>query len=233
MISVVIPCLNEEKTVALCVKKAWVALREYGVVGEVLVVDNGSTDRSVQGAREAGARVIFENKRGYGSSIRRGIQEAAGHIVIMADGDGTYNFSDLKNFIQLLHEGADLVVGNRLGGRIHKNAMPRLHRWLGTPFLTWLLRLFYGVKISDVNCGMRAFKKEAMERLNLQCGGMELASEMLVKAAIEKLHIVEIAIDFFPHEPGRTSHLNPFRDGWRHLKIMLALWPRNPFRYPV
>ncbi len=231
-ISVVIPCLNEEKTIGLCVKKAFAALKQEGLSGEVVVVDNGSTDQSRQRAKDAGARIVFEKEKGYGSAVRTGIKEAVGQMVIMGDGDDTYNFLELKDFVSLLRNGADLVIGNRLGGKIHKNAMPQLHRYLGTPVLTWVLRLFYGSKISDVNCGMRAFKKEAIERLNLQCKGMEFASEMIIQATIKKLSIEEIPINFFPSFSGRIPHLKTFRDGWRHLTLMLTLSPKPFAVYP-
>ncbi len=220
-ISVVIPCLNEEGTISICVKKSLEVIRINKSVGEVIVVDNGSTDRSILRAQEAGARVVVENNIGYGNAVRRGISEARGEVIIMGDGDDTYNFSEVQPFIRLIHDGADLVIGNRLTGTFRKNTMPFMHRWFGTPFLTMMVRLLYGSKISDVNCGLRAFKKNAIKDLNLRCDGMEFASEMMIKSALKRLKVVEIPIDFFPAKPGRVSHLNTVKDGWRHLKMIL------------
>ena len=231
-LSVVIPCLNEEKTIGTCVKKACSAFSKLSVPGEVVVVDNGSTDRSVQIAKEAGARVIHHHPRGYGSALKRGIREALGTYVVMGDGDDTYDFSDIGEFIRLLREGADFVMGNRFGGKIHPNAMPRLHRWVGTPILTWHLNLFFNTKVSDVNCGLRGFRKEAIEKIDLRSDGMEFASEMFVKAAREKLVIKETPIDYYAPPLGRTSHLHSFRDGWRHLRFMLVLCPKYLFIFP-
>jgi glycosyltransferase involved in cell wall biosynthesis len=180
----------------------------------------------------AGARVAQEAVKGYGSALRRGISEAKGTFVIMADGDDTYDFLEIPKYIKLLREGADFVMGNRFGGKIYPNAMPHLHRWFGTPVLTFILRLFFKAPISDVNCGMRGFRKDAVERLGLRCTGMEFASEMLIKASMEKLTIKETPIDLHAGPPDRKPHLRSFRDGWRHLRVMLALCPKYLFVFP-
>ena len=231
-VSVIIPCLNESRTVGICVGKALRAMKEMKAQGEVVVIDNGSTDGSVKVAGDAGARVVHEEVKGYGSALRRGIHEAKGTYVIMADGDDTYDFLEIPKYIGLLREGAELVMGDRFKGKIHQNAMPHLHRWLGTPVLTFILRLFFKAPVSDVNCGMRGFRKDAIQRLNLRCNGMEFASEMLIKASMEKLNIKETPIDLHAGPPDRKPHLRSFRDGWRHLRVMLALCPKYLFVYP-
>ena len=221
--SVIIPCLNEAPTVAVCVEKALRAIRTAATQGEVIVIDNGSTDGSRELAQEAGARVVHESVKGYGSAIRRGIREARGTYVIMADADDTYDFLQIGKFIDLLREGADLVMGNRFGGKIHPNAMPHMHRWFGTPVLTFILRLLFKALISDVNCGMRGFRKDAIDGLDLRSDGMELASEMMIKASMMKLMIRETPVDLHANPPNRSPHLRSLRDGWRHLRLMLAL----------
>jgi glycosyltransferase involved in cell wall biosynthesis len=196
------------------------------------VVDNGSTDRSAELARAAGARVVRHEVRGYGAALRRGIHEARGKYVIMGDADDTYDYSDLQQFVDLLDEGAHLVMGSRLRGQIHPGAMPWSHRWIGTPVLTFVLNRFFGAHISDANCGMRGFRKEAIELLNLQSDGMEFASEMVIRAAQRKLRIAETPIAYFPSPPDRVPHLNSFRDGWRHLRFMLIWCPKYLFFIP-
>jgi len=230
-ISVVIPCLNEEQTIAVCVKKALKVIEKEKMSGEVIVVDNGSSDESVMRSQRAGAKVVLENMKGYGRAIRRGIRESGGQIIIMGDGDNTYDFSTLQRFVHSIQNGADLVIGNRYAGKIYKKAMPFLHRWVGTPILTRMLCLFFGTKVSDINCGMRAFKKSIFEQFDLKCDGMELASEMIIKAAINRLNICEIPVDLFPPKPGRKAHLNTFKDGFQHLKIIMAYSPINIFSY--
>ncbi|MFH0983967.1 MAG: glycosyltransferase family 2 protein [Candidatus Omnitrophota bacterium] len=231
-VSVIIPCLNESRTLATCIKKALQGIRAVGAEGEVVVIDNGSTDNSREIAKAEGARVVQEEVKGYGSALRRGILEARGTYVIMADADDTYDFLQAGKFIELLRGGAEFVMGNRFGGKIYPKAMPHLHRWFGTPVLTFILRLFFKAPISDVNCGMRGFRKDAVERLGLRCTGMEFASEMLIKASMEKLKIQETPIDLHAGPPDRKPHLRSFRDGWRHLRVMLALCPKYLFVYP-
>ncbi len=231
-VSIIIPCLNESRTLATCIKKAFQGMREAGAEGEVVVIDNGSTDDSREIAKAAGARVVQEEVKGYGSALRRGIREAQGTYVIMADADDTYDFLQAGKFIGLLRGGAEFVMGNRFGGKIYPKAMPHLHRWFGTPVLTFILRLFFKAPISDVNCGMRGFRKDSVARLGLRCTGMEFASEMLIRASMEKLRIRETPIDLHAGPPDRKPHLRSFRDGWRHLRVMLALCPKYLFVYP-
>ena len=231
LISVVMPCLNEERNVAECVRKARAAFEEAGVAGEVVVVDNGSTDRSVAAATAAGARVVRHDVRGYGAAIRRGIHEARGEFVVMGDADTTYDFAEIPKFLDALRGGADLVMGSRLRGTIHPGAMPWLHRYVGTPVLTAVLNLFFRAGVSDTNCGMRGFRRDAIEALDLRCNGMEFATEMVVKAARRRLAIREVPIHYYP-SVGRVPHLRSFSDGWRHLRFMLVLAPRYLFIYP-
>jgi len=232
LVSLVIPCLNEEKTVVVCVEKALASFQELKIRGEVVVVDNGSSDRSAELAAAAGARVVSHDVRGYGAALRRGIHEAHGKYVIMGDADNTYDYADLGRFVALLDEGADLVMGSRLRGQIHPGAMPWLHRWLGTPVLTFVLNRFFGACISDANCGMRGLRKEAIESLDLQADGMEFASEMVIRASQRRLRIAETPIDYYPSPPDRVPHLNSFRDGWRHLRFMLIWCPKYLFFIP-
>ena len=231
-LSVVMPCLNEEETIADCIAKALNAFEQMGISGEVVVVDNGSTDRSVQIAEEAGARMVAEEVRGYGQALKRGFAEAYGTYIIMGDADSTYDFSEIKEFVRLLREGTDLVMGSRLKGKIYPKAMPWLHRWVGTPVLTRIINLFFNVRISDVNCGLRGFKKESIRKLDLKCRGMEFASEMVAKAGQKKLNIKEIPISYHATPPGRTPSLRTFADGWRHLRFMLMFSPRYLFLLP-
>jgi len=231
-LSVVMPCLNEEGTIADCIKKTFDAFGQMAIAGEVVVVDNGSTDGSVEVATNAGARVVREDVRGYGQALRRGFEEAYGKYIIMGDADNTYDFSEIVEFVKLLREGADLVMGSRLRGKIYPDAMPWLHRWVGTPVLTKVINLFFNVRISDVNCGMRGFKKESIRSLDLKCRGMEFASEMVARAGQKKLNIAEIPISYRATPPGRTPSLLTFADGWRHLRFMLMFSPRYLFLLP-
>ena len=231
-LSVVMPCLNEEETIADCITKAFNSFTEMGISGEVVVVDNGSTDKSVEIAKSSGARVVPEKVRGYGSALKKGIKESYGKYVIMGDADSTYDFSEINDFVVLLKEGADLVMGSRLRGKIHPKAMPWPHRWIGTPFLTRIINLFFKVNISDVNCGLRGFKKESIDKLDLKCSGMEFASEMVAKAGQKKLIIKEIPIDYYPTSSNRIPSLRSFSDGWRHLRFMLVFSPKYLFLYP-
>lgn len=231
-LTVLIPCLNEERTISACIGKALQFLARRGVAGEVLVVDNGSADRSAMVAASAGARVIAHAEKGYGSALRRGIEEAHGRYVIMGDADDTYDFASLDRFLDLLREGNDLVMGSRLRGVIERRAMPWLHRYLGTPVLTRVMNVFYGTHISDTNCGLRGFSRSAIDGLGLRCRGMEFASEMVVRAAQHGLRIAEAAIRYSAPAVHSQPHLNTFRDGWRHLRFMLVLSPSWLFLYP-
>lgn len=229
-VSVVMPCLNEQKTIAICVKKAMKALHENNISGEVVVSDNGSTDRSVEIAEEAGARVVHESKKGYGNAYMKGLEEARGKYIVMADSDDTYNFLDIPRFVIPLRQGYDFVMGNRLKGKILPGAMPPLHRYIGNPILSWILRMMFHTKISDSHCGMRGFTKEAFKKMHLQTTGMEFASEMVINAARAKLKTKEIPITYYPRKG--ESKLHSFRDGWRHLSFMLINSPTHLFFLP-
>lgn len=229
-VSVVMPCLNEEQSVAECVRKALASLAQAGLKGEVIVVDNGSTDRSAELAAEAGARVAYEPQRGYGSALLRGFREARGDCLVMGDCDGTYDFERLEPLLAPLSDGYELVVGNRLGEMLAPGAMPWPHRFLGTPLITSLVRLFSGAQVRDSQCGLRAMRREAFERLELKARGMEFASEMILKAARRGLRVTEVPIPY--HSRIGESKLNTFRDGWRHLKFLLISSPGYAFFGP-
>ncbi len=229
-ISIVMPCLNEEGTIGACIAKAKKGLESTGLSGEIIVADNGSTDRSAEIARTMGARVISVPERGYGNTYKKGFASARGRCIIMGDSDDTYDFSDIKPFIDRLQKGADLVVGSRLKGKIIPGAMPLLHRYFGTPVIAWLLNLFFKTGVSDPNCGMRGLTKESFLKMNLQSGGMEFASEMIINAARENLKIAEIPIVYYPRRG--ESKLHTFRDGWRHLRFMLFYSPTYLFIFP-
>jgi glycosyltransferase involved in cell wall biosynthesis len=231
-LSVVMPCLNEAATVGLCVKKAIEAVVLHGIRGEVIVADNGSTDGSQQIARDFGARVVPVETRGYGSALQSGIAAAHGEFILMGDADDTYDFSQLDEFVAKLREGYDLVMGNRFRGKILPGAMPPLHRYLGNPVLTGLGRLFFNSPIGDFHCGLRAFRKDAIEELGLRTLGMEFATEMVVKAAAFGLSVTEIPTTLAPDRRDRPPHLRTWRDGWRHLRFLLLYSPRWLFLYP-
>jgi glycosyltransferase involved in cell wall biosynthesis len=231
-VSVVIPCLNEEKTLPACIAIAKNAMREAGIAGEVVVSDNGSTDQSVKIATENGARVVHASRKGYGNAIICGMRAAQGTFLIMGDADGSYDFNDIPKFVSPLREGADFVMGSRIKGTIHPGAMPFLNRYLGTPVLTFLINLFFGSRISDVNCGMRALTKSAFDRMHLRAGGMELASEMIIKACLLGLTFVEVPTSLLPDNRDRPPHLRPLRDGWRHLRFLLLFAPTWLFLIP-
>jgi glycosyltransferase involved in cell wall biosynthesis len=231
-LSVVMPCLNEERTVGTCVDKAVRTMGEIGIAGEVVVVDNGSTDRSVEVAAAAGARVVYHPLKGYGNALRRGFAEARGQYIIMGDCDDSYDFTDLKRFVEQLMGGADLVMGNRLRGQIKPGAMPWLHKYVGNPCLSWFLNLLFKTGVGDSHCGMRGFRKDAVDRMNLQMPGMEMASEMVIKSSVAGLKIHEIPITLWPDGRDRRPHLRSFRDGWRHLRFMLMCSPSALFFLP-
>lgn len=231
-VSVILPCLNEAETVGACVTQAVETLRRLGVHGEVVVVDNGSTDGSPEIAEGCGARVVREAARGYGSALMRGAEEARAPFIIMADADESYDLTDLRRFIDGLRGGAELVMGTRLRGTIEPGAMPWLHRWIGNPVLSGLLSVLFLPGISDAHCGMRAFTKDAYRRMQLQTTGMEFASEMVIKAALGKMRITEIPITLHPDGRSRPPHLRSFRDGWRHLRFMLLFSPTYLFLIP-
>ncbi len=224
-ISAVIPCLDEERTIGLCVAKALSAIARLGVSGEVVVADNGSSDRSIEVARESGARVVSQPLRGYGAALQKGIEAARGRIIVMGDADDSYDWAAIGNFVQKVDEGYDLVVGNRFRGGIMPGAMPALHRYLGNPVLSAITRLAFGVKIGDVHCGMRAFTKSAFERMATNTPGMEFATEMVANAARQGLRITEVPTRLYPDKRNRPPHLRSFRDGWRHLRFILTYAP--------
>lgn len=226
------PCLNEEKTVGRCINTAKEAIEKLGVEGEIIVVDNGSTDSSADVARREGARVVNEPDRGYGNAYLRGFKEARGDIIVMGDSDGTYPFEAIPVFVQpLLKEEADLVIGTRLKGKILPQAMPWAHRYIGNPLLSFLLNLLFKAGISDAHCGMRAFTREALEKMNLGTPGMEFASEMIIEATRKGLRIVEIPIEYRPRVAGQPK-MSSLKDGWRHLRFMLLYSPTALFLLP-
>jgi Glycosyl transferase family 2 len=231
-LTVVMPCLNEAETVATCVRKAAGFLAAQGVDGEVVVADNGSTDGSQELAREAGARVVSISEPGYGNALIGGIQAARGRYVIMGDADDSYDFTALMPFVLALREGADLVMGNRFAGGIAPGAMPPLHRYLGNPVLSFIGRLFFRSKIGDFHCGLRGFRRDRVLALGLQAGGMEFASEMVVKATLAGQRITEVPTTLSPDGRSRPPHLRSWRDGWRHLRFLLLFSPRWLFLIP-
>ena len=232
LVSVVMPCLNEAETLDRCVRRAVGALASCGLAGEVIVADNGSTDGSQEIARRAGARVVDVPERGYGAALLGGIAAARGRHVVMGDADDSYDFGEVPAFVAKLEEGHDLVMGSRFRGRIEPGAMPFLHRWLGNPVLSFLGRLFFRVPTSDFHCGIRAFRKEAVDRLGLRTTGMEFASEMVVKAALFGLRISEIPVTLRKDGRSRPPHLRTWRDGWRHLRFLLIYSPRWLYLWP-
>jgi glycosyltransferase involved in cell wall biosynthesis len=231
VVSVIIPCLNEAAGVGKCVMKALQALRDLNLPGEVIVVDNGSSDGSPEVAERAGARVVHERRRGYGAAYLRGFREARGDYFVMGDGDDSYDFLDIPRFIEPLRSGAaDMVMGTRLKGNILPGAMPWTHRWIGNPILSGILRLFFGTRVSDSHCGMRSFTRAGFERMNLRTQGMEFASEIVVCALRERLRIDEVPITYHPREG--LSKLRGMSDAWRHMRFMLMYSPSYLFQMP-
>jgi len=224
-VSVVMPCLNEARTVGTCVDKARRELERLGVLGEVIVADNGSTDGSVDIATRHGARVVHVDRKGYGAALQGGIAAARGKYIIMGDADDSYDFSNLEPFIEQLFAGNDLVMGNRFAGGIRPGAMPWLHRYIGNPVLSGILNLFFRTPIRDAHCGLRAFRKDAYMELGLTTPGMEFASEMVVKSSLKKHLLAEVPTTLSPDGRDRPPHLRSFRDGWRHLRFLLLMCP--------
>ncbi|MBO0875530.1 MAG: glycosyltransferase family 2 protein [Pseudonocardia sp.] len=231
-LSIVLPCLNEAETLATCVGKARESLRRLDVNGEVVVADNGSTDGSREIATTNGARVVDVPRRGYGAALMAGITAARGEYVLMADADDSYALDALDEFISELRGGADLVMGNRFSGGIQAGAMPLLHRYLGNPVLSRLGRLFFGIPVRDFHCGIRGFRRDRVLDLGLRTTGMEFASEMVVRASLARLRIREVPTTLRPDGRSRSPHLRTWRDGWRHLRFLLAFSPRWLLYYP-
>ncbi|MFB2974799.1 glycosyltransferase family 2 protein [Microseira sp. BLCC-F43] len=231
-VSIVMPCLNEAETLGICIEKAQLYLTQHNISGEIVVADNGSTDGSIEIAKQMNARVIRVKAKGYGSALMSGIAAARGKYVIMGDSDDSYDFTNLTPFIEKLREGYDLVMGNRFKGGIKPGAMPPLHKYLGNPVLTAIGRLLFSSPCGDFHCGLRAFNRDAIAKLNLRTTGMEFASEMVVKATLNKLRITEVPTTLSPDGRSRPPHLRSWRDGWRHLRFLLLYSPRWLFLYP-
>ena len=229
LVSVVIPCLNEAENIESCVTAALEAIVRMGVPGEVVVADNDSEDDSARLAEEAGARVVVERRRGYGSAYLAGFEASKGRYIVMADADMTYDFDEIPRFVEALEDGAEMVIGDRMDN-IQPGAMPWLHRYVGNPILTGLLNLFFSTGVKDAHCGMRAVRREVLPRLDLRTTGMEFASEMVIRASKEKLRISEFPIVYHPR--GGESKLSSFRDGWRHLRFLLVHSPNHLFILP-
>jgi glycosyltransferase involved in cell wall biosynthesis len=226
------PCLNEAETLERCIRKAQSSLKENNVCGEIVIADNGSSDGSLEIARALGARTISVNARGYGNALLAGIEAARGRYVIMGDADDSYDFARITPFLEKLRSNYDLVLGNRYRGGIMPGAMPPLHRYFGNPLLTAMGRLFFGSELGDIYCGLRGFNRQAILRLDLRTTGMEFALEMVVKAILHKLRIIEVPTVLSPDGRSRPPHLRSWRDGWRSLRFLLLYSPRWLFLYP-
>jgi len=230
-VSVVLPCLNEENSIEICIKKIKDVFEKEKIDGEIIVVDNGSTDRSVEIVKKySDVKLLFEPQKGYGYALRCGIENAQGEYIIMGDADNTYDFYEIPKFLEKLKEGYDLVIGSRFKGKILKGAMSFSHRYIGNPILTGMLRFFFGGNISDAHCGLRGFTKQAYQKMNLRTTGMEFASEMVIHALKKKLRIAEIPIIYYPRIG--ESKLSSFRDAWRHIRFMLLYSPDYLFLLP-
>jgi glycosyltransferase involved in cell wall biosynthesis len=231
-LTVLMPCLNEAETIAVCIRKAREFLNRANVQGEVLIADNGSTDGSQEIAREEGACVVHVAGRGYGAALLGGIEAARGRYIVMGDADDSYDFAQLDSFLGELRKGSDLVMGNRFRGGIASGAMPPLHKYLGNPVLSFLGRLFFRIPVGDFHCGLRGFRTASIRNLRLQTTGMEFASEMVVRSALAGLKITEVSTTLQPDGRSRAPHLKTWRDGWRHLKFLLMYNPRWLFMIP-
>jgi glycosyltransferase involved in cell wall biosynthesis len=231
-LSVVMPCLNEEATVAVCIEQVRKTLQTHNISGEIIVADNGSTDNSREIARDKGARVVLIENLGYGNALMGGINAARGKYIVMGDADCSYDFSEIPVFLEKLRSGYELVMGNRFQGGIRPGAMSPLHQYVGNPMLTGIGRFFFKAPCGDFHCGLRGFTKAAYERMRLRTTGMEFASEMVVKASLFQLQVCEVPITLSPDRRNRRSHLRSWHDGWRHLRFLLLYSPRWLFFYP-
>lgn len=231
-LSVVMPCLNEARTLGLCIREALESMRQAGIGGEVVIADNGSTDGSQVLAEQHGARVVAVTAKGYGNALRGGIAAARGRYIVMGDADASYDFSHVPRFVEKLREGYDLVMGHRFRGGVLPGAMPWKNRYIGNPVLSFVGRLFFRTGIGDFHCGLRGFSAAAYQRMNLRTTGMEFASEMVIKSVVLHLKVTEVPTSLRPDGRGRPPHLRPWRDGWRHLRFMLLFSPRWLFFYP-
>ncbi len=231
-LSIVMPCLNESDTVGICVDKARRFIESNKINGEIIVADNGSTDGSQEIALNAGAKLVQVKTKGYGSALIGGVSKAKGKYIILGDSDDSYDFLNLMPFLRKLRQGADLVIGNRFSEKLQPGAMPFLHKYIGNPLLSGIGRLFFKSRIQDFHCGLRGIRKESYEKLNLVAGGMEFASEMIVKATLYDMRIEEVPTTLYPDGRSGKPHLKSFRDGWRHLRFLLIYSPRWLFLYP-
>jgi glycosyltransferase involved in cell wall biosynthesis len=231
-LTILMPCLNEAETLEVCIVKAFDYIERSGIRGEVLISDNGSTDGSQAIAEQLGARVVHAPQKGYGGALITGIAEAKGQYIIMGDSDNSYDFSRLELFVDELRGGADLVMGNRFQGGIAKDAMPPLHRYFGNPVLSTIGRILYRTPIGDFHCGLRGFNRASVLGLKLNTLGMEFASEMVIKATLLGLKVSEVPTTLQPDGRSRPPHLRSWRDGWRHLKLLLTFAPYWLFYYP-
>lgn len=223
-VSVVMPCLNEAKTIGSCISKTQASFKKHGLSGEVIVSDNGSADDSVKIAASLGAIVVHEPRQGYGNALRKGIESARGKYIVMGDADDSYDFGELHRFVAELKNGWDFVMGTRLRGTILPGAMPWLHRYFGVPALTFVLNLLFWIWISDAHCGLRAFTKYGYNKMKIRSTGMEFASEIIIQAKLQKLRVMEIPITFYPAGRNRQPHLRAFRDGLRNLRLIFGLF---------
>lgn len=222
-LTILIPALNEEKTIGIVIEKANKFIETSKIEAEILIVNNGSTDNTKKIAKEKGTRVIDVIKKGYGIALRRGIECSRGKFIIMGDADDSYNFLELEEFMENLRQGYDIVIGNRYGKKMQKGSMKILHKYIGTPLLSYIIRKKFKVSIKDINCGLRGVRKESVEKLNFTTEGMEFASEMIIRASNAHLKIKEIGINFYRDKRGTRSNLNTIRDGIRHLKLINSI----------